>query len=123
MMNKLLSLAAAATFVALSGTAYAEPVKKPVALSDQQMDKITAGTTGIANAAAAAFGEVLADTVTQTSTNTVTVGTTIGPVFGNGIQYLTGRIAVGQAYSQALAAGGFFFQAAGASHADSAAIW
>jgi len=128
MTNKLLSLAAGATLLALTGTAYAEQpmaasVKKPLALSDQQMDRVTAGTTGIANAAAAAFGEVLADTITQTSTNTVTVGTTVGPVFGNGVQLLTGRIAIGQAYSQSLAAGGFFFQATGASHADTAAIW
>jgi len=128
MMNKLLSLAAGATLLALTGTSYAEQpmatsVKKPLALSDQQMDRVTAGTAGIANAAAAAFGEVLANTATQTSTNTVTVGTTVGPVFGNGVQLLTGRIAIGQAYSQSLAAGGFFFQATGASHADTAAIW
>lgn len=127
MMNKLLTVAACATVVALTSAANAEqPLlasKKPVALSDRQMDGVTAGTTGIANAAAAAFGEVLADTVTQTSTNTVTVGTTVGPVTGNGVQLLTGRIAIGQAYSQSLAAGGFFFQATGASHADTAAIW
>lgn len=128
MMNKLLSLAACATVVALTSAANAEQsvpasVKKPLSLSDRQMDGVTAGTTGIANAAAAAFGEVLADTATQTSTNTVTVGTTVGPVTGNGVQLLTGRIAIGQAYSQSLAAGGFFFQATGASHADTAAVW
>jgi hypothetical protein len=44
--------------------------------------------------------------VTQTSTNVSTV---------------TPRIAIGQAFSQALAAGGFLFQAAAISHADTAA--
>jgi len=129
MMNKLVSLAAGAALLALTGTAYAEQAlpasaKKPLALSDQQMDRITAGTTAIANAGSLTFGEILSDTISQTSTNTVTVaGPSTTVVGSNGIQLLSGRIAVGQAFSQGLAAGGLLFQAAAASHADTAAIW
>jgi hypothetical protein len=103
MTKKFFSLVAGAALLALAGTAYAG---QPLSLSDKQMDGVTAGATALANAAALALGEVLADTTTQTSTNTVTV---------------TPRIAVGQSFAQALAAGGFLFQAAAAVHADSAA--
>ncbi len=103
MMHKLLSLVAGAALFALAGTAHAG---QPVPLSDNQMDGVTAGGVGIANAAALALGEVLADTATQTSTNVSTVSP---------------KIAIGQAFSQALAAGGFLFQAAAISHADTAA--
>ena len=103
MMTKLLSLATGAALIALAGGVNAAELKP---LSDNQMDVVTAGGVGIGNAAALALGEVLADTVTQTSTNVVTVGA---------------RIAIGQAFSQALAAGGFLFQAAAISHADTAA--
>lgn len=102
MSSKLLSLAAGAALVALVGTAQAGQAQ----LSDKQMDGVTAGGVGIANAAALALGEALADTVTQTSTNVSTV---------------TPKIAIGQAFSQALAAGGFLFNAAAISHADTAA--
>lgn len=101
MTNKLSSLIAGAALLALAGTAYAG---QPLPLSDKQMDGVTAGATALANAAALALGEIEAVTVTQTSTNTVTVGP---------------RIAVGQSFAQALAAGGILFQAAGAVHADS----
>jgi hypothetical protein len=112
MMNKLLSLAAGAALVALTGTAYAgqpsaAPAKQALQLSDNQMDRVTAGGVGIANGASLALGEVTAVTFTQTSTNVVTVN--------------PGRIAIGQAFSQALASGGFLFQAAAISHADTAA--
>jgi len=103
MMHKFFSLVAGAALLALAGTAYAG---QPVPLSDNQMDGVTAGGVGIANAAALALGEVLADTVTQTSTNVSTVSP---------------KIAIGQAFSQSLAAGGFLFQAAAISHADTAA--
>ena len=103
MMTKLLASATAAALIVLAGGANAADLKP---LSDKQMDVVTAGGVGIGNAAALALGEVLADTVTQTSTNVVTVGS---------------RIAIGQAFSQALAAGGFLFQAAAISHADTAA--
>ncbi len=101
MTHKFYSLVAGAALLALAGTANAGQ-----ALSDRQLDTVTAGGVGIANAAALALGEVLADTVTQTSTNVSTV---------------TPRIAIGQAFSQALASGGFLFQAAAISHADTAA--
>ena len=104
MMNKLFSLAAGAALLALSSTAYAQAPKQ---LSDSQMDVVTAGGIGIANGASLALGEVTAVTITQTSTNVVTVN--------------PGKIAIGQAFSQALASGGFLFQAAAISHADTAA--
>jgi len=103
MMNKLLSVAAGVALIALAGSAYAAELKP---LSDNQMDVVTAGGVGIANAAAVALGEVTAETITQTSTNVSTV---------------TPRIAIGQAFAQALATGGFLFQAAAAVHADTAA--
>jgi hypothetical protein len=110
MMTKLLSLAAGAALVALTGTAYAAqpaPAKHALQLSDNQMDVVTAGGVGIANGASLALGEVTAVTFTQTSTNVVTVN--------------PGKVAIGQAFSQALASGGFLFQAAAISHADTAA--
>jgi hypothetical protein len=103
MMNKLLSVAAGVALIALAGSANAAELKP---LTDHQMDAVTAGGVGIANAAAVALGEVTAETLTQTSTNVSTV---------------TPRIALGQAFAQALATGGFLFQAAAAVHADTAA--
>ena len=103
MISKLFSLAAGAALLALAGTAYAG---QPMALSDNQMDRVTAGATGIANAASVALGELFADTISQTSTNVSTV---------------TPRIAIGQAFSQALAGGGVLFQVQAISHADTAA--
>jgi len=106
MTKKLFSLVAGGALLALAGTAHAG---QPVPLSDKQMDGVTAGapSTALANAAALALGEVTSVTNTQTSTNVVTVGA---------------RIAVAQSLAQALAAGGFLFQAAAAVHADSAAF-
>jgi hypothetical protein len=106
MTKKLFSLVAGGALLALAGTAHAG---QPVPLSDKQMDGVTAGapSTALADAAALALGEVTSVTNTQTSTNVVTVGA---------------RIAVAQSLAQALAAGGFLFQAAAAVHADSAAF-
>jgi hypothetical protein len=104
MTNKLLSLVAGAALLALAGTANAgQP------LSTSQMDSVTAGGLGIANAASLTFGEVLSDTTSATSTNVSTVGP------------FSTRVAIGQAFSQGLAAGGFLFDAASISHADSEA--
>jgi len=103
MRKHVFSLLAAGALLALASPAYAE---QPMQLSNAQMDVVTAGGIAIANAASLALGEVTADTVTQTSTNVSTV---------------TPRIAIAQAFSQALAAGGFLFQAAAISHADTAA--
>jgi hypothetical protein len=104
MTNKLFSLVAGAALLALAGTAYAG---QPQQLSDRQMDGVTAGGTALADAASVTFGEVLSDTTSQTSTNVSTAGFP--------------HVAVGQAFSQGLAAGGFLFDAAAISHADSAA--
>lgn len=101
MTNKFYSLVAGAALIALAGTAQAG---QPLQLSDHQMDKVTAGGVALANGAALALGEIATDTVTQTSTNVVTVS--------------PGRIAVGLAFSQALAAGGILTQAAAVVHAD-----
>lgn len=111
MMMKLLSAAAGAALLLASAANAAQPAQ----LSDMQMDGVTAGLTlpgGVAlgNAAALAIGEVTADTQTQTSTNVSTAG--INPL---------AWIAIGQAASTSVAAGGFLFNAAAASHSDTAA--
>lgn len=104
MTNKLFSLVAGAALLALAGTANAgQP------LSNAQMDGVTAGGTAISNAASVTFGEVLSDTASQTQTNVVTSGATLT------------HVAVAQAFSQGLAAGGFLFDALSISHADTAA--
>lgn len=114
MMTKYLSLATGAALLAMAGTAYADQPKqqahaKVVALSDRQMDGVTAGGVGIANAGAVALGEVDAVTFTQTSTNVSTALPSLS------------RIAIGQAFSQALAAGGFLYNAGAVAHADTSA--
>jgi len=115
MMTKFLSLATGAALLAMAGTAYAEQpkqqaqAKQAVALSDKQMDGVTAGGVGIANAGAVALGEVDAVTFTQTSTNVSTAAPSLS------------RIAIGQAFSQALAAGGFLYNAGAVAHADTSA--
>ena len=109
MSNKLVSLLAGTALIALSGPAFAAPTASMPAkqLTEKQMDNVTAGGVGIANAGALALGEVTAETITQTNTNVVTVN--------------PGRIAIGQAFAQALAAGGFLFDAAAAVHVDTSA--
>lgn len=102
MTNKLFSLVAGAALLALAGAAQAG---QPLQLSDRQMDGVTAGGTALADAVSVTFGEVLSDTASQTSTNVDTVH----------------KFAIGESISQGLAAGGFLFQAASISHADSAA--
>ena len=103
-MMKFYSLLVGASLLALAGTAQAgQP------LSDNQMDGVTAGAAATANAAALALGDFLTFTATQTATNAVT---SIG-----GLQV---GIAFGGALSEA-AATSALFQAAVATHADSAA--
>jgi hypothetical protein len=103
-MMKFCSLLVGASLLALAGTAQAgQP------LSDNQMDGVTAGAAATANAAALALGDFLTFTATQTATNAVT---SIG-----GIQV---GIAFGGSLSEA-AASSALFQAAVATHADSAA--
>jgi ABC-type amino acid transport substrate-binding protein len=102
----LISMLAGASLIALAGAANAA---QPMALSDAQMDRVTAGAAATANAAALALGDFDATTLTQTATNAVT---SIGTIqFG---------VALGQSISVATAASALF-QAAVATHADSAA--
>jgi len=107
MKLNLTSLLAGASLIALASAANAAG---PVVLSDGQMDRVTAGAASTANAAALALGDFDATTLTQTATNSVTTITSIKQ-FG---------IAVGQSLSVATAASALF-QAAVATHADSAA--
>jgi len=103
-MMKLYSLLVGASLLALAGTAQAgQP------LSDNQMDGVTAGAAATANAAALALGDFLTFTATQTATNAVTSldGLQVGIAFGGSL-------------SEA-AASSALFQAAVATHADSAA--
>jgi hypothetical protein len=126
MMRNLISLAAGAALVALSGTAYAEqplPVsaKKLLALSDKQMDRVSAGSTAIANATGLSIGEVLADTYTQTSTSVIRTGPPAGSPAGT--PSWVGQIVWGGAFSQSAVAGGFLVNTLAAAHADTAATW
>jgi len=103
-MMKFCSLLVGASLLALAGTAQAgQP------LSDNQMDGVTAGAAATANAAALALGDFLTFTATQTATNAVTSldGIQVGIAFGGSL-------------SEA-AASSALFQAAVATHADSAA--
>ena len=103
-MMKFYSLLVGASLLALAGTAQAgQP------LSDNQMDGVTAGAAATANAAALALGDFLTFTATQTATNAVT-----------SLGSLQVGIAFGGALSEAAAASALF-QAAVATHADSAA--
>ena len=104
MKMKFYSLLVGASLLALAGTAQAgQP------LSDNQMDGVTAGAAATANAAALALGDFLTFTATQTATNAVTSldGLQVGIAFGGSL-------------SEA-AASSALFQAAVATHADSAA--
>jgi hypothetical protein len=91
MTTKLFSLIGGAALLALAGTANAGQ-----ALTDGQMDQVTAGlnVTAVANAAGVAFGEIAADTTSLTSTETVSNG---------GLGHVVG---VAQAYNQTIAVGG-----------------
>jgi len=104
MTLRLCSLLVGASLLALASTAQAgQP------LSDNQMDGVTAGAASTANAAALALGDFLTFTATQTATNAVT-----------SLDGLQVGIAFGGALSEA-AASSALFQAAVATHADSAA--
>lgn len=119
MLNKLLALAAGASVLALTGAAYAkDPLplnqKQAVALSDSQMDRVTAGGTALANAAGIAFGELTAVTLSQVSTEVVqNVTGTSNPA----------RVVLAQAWNLSSAAGGFLFNAQAQSHSDTFAAW
>jgi len=118
MLNKFLTLTASALVLA-TGAAYAkEPMqtqqKHLAALSDKQMDHVTAGGTALANAVGVAFGEVEASTISQTSTDVVQgVSGTANP----------GRVVLAQAWNLSVAAGGFLFNSQAISHSDTTALW
>ena len=116
MIMKFMSAAAGAALLMASAANAAQPAQ----LSDWQMDGVTAGQTlppnvipggvALANAGGLSIGESSADTVTQTSTNVSTAG--INPL---------AWIAIGQAATTSLAAGGFLFNALSVSHSDTTA--
>jgi hypothetical protein len=68
MKIKFCSLFAGAALLALAGAANAQPR----ALSEHQMDGLTAGAASTANAGGFAIGDFLTFTTTQTATNAVT---------------------------------------------------
>jgi hypothetical protein len=110
MNTKLCSLLAGVSLLALASAANAG---QPLALSDHQMDGVTAGAAGTANAAALAIGDFLTFTTTQTSTDAVT-----------SLKVTGGTSQVGSAFGgafSAAAAASALFQAAVATHADSSA--
>jgi hypothetical protein len=111
MKKQFFALLAGGAFLALATTANAAG---PMQLNDNQMDAVSAGSTALANGVSVALGEVLSDTATLTSTNVSRP---------TGLSNIANQIVIGQAFSQAVAAGGFLFHAAAASHADSLAQW
>jgi uncharacterized protein with von Willebrand factor type A (vWA) domain len=108
MKIKFCSLFAGAALLALAGAANAQPR----ALSEHQMDGLTAGAASTANAGGFAIGDFLTFTTTQTATNAVTS-------IANQTPAQIG-IAFGGSFSAAAAASALF-QAAVATHADSSA--
>lgn len=123
MKKQVFSLLAGGALLAFTGTANAG---EPLRLTDNQMDGVSAGAVALADAASVTFGEVISNTYSQTSTEAQTIPRTV-PVLdgaGNQIGTLTfPRIVVSQAFSQGVAAGGFLFNAASASAAQSYASW
>ena len=107
MTMKFCSLLAGAALLALAGTAQAG---QPLALSDNQLDTVTAGAAATANAGALALGDFLTFTTTQTATDAVT---SIGSIHQVGAAF-------GGSFAAAAAASALF-QAAVATHADSSA--
>jgi hypothetical protein len=106
MKTKLCSLLAGVSLLALASAANAG---QPLALSDNQMDGVTAGAAATANAGALALGDFLTFTTTQTSTDAVTSikGIQVGAAFGGSFS--------------AAAAASALFQAFAVTHADSSA--
>jgi hypothetical protein len=101
MKTTFTSLVAGAAMLALAGVANAG---EPVALSDSQMDTVSAGALALANAAALAIGNLGADTASATQT----------------LADAANFVAIGQAAS-ASAASSILVWATGSSAAQSAA--
>jgi hypothetical protein len=95
------SLFAGALLLALSGTGHAG---QPLALSDNQMDAISAGATATAEASAMAIGDF----------TTVTITTSASTAMPN-------TIAFGGAFSQVMATSAMS-QASGTVHTDTSAM-
>jgi len=95
------SLLAGALLLALSGPVHAG---QPLALSDNQMDAVTAGATATADATAMAIGDAMTITIVKVFNTTI-----------------TDTLTFGGAFSQASAAS-MLSQASGVSHADSSAM-
>ncbi|MGR6034650.1 MAG: hypothetical protein ACU4EQ_10570 [Candidatus Nitrosoglobus sp.] len=95
-MKKSFIAFAAGTFFAIAGVAVA--ADKPVMLSANQMDNVTAGGVANATAAANALGAFMAATTTNTSTSTA--ATLIIPTEGGQI---TGVFSLATASSSAAA--------------------
>jgi hypothetical protein len=100
MKTAICSAIAAAGFTALAGIASADEITQ---LADAQLDGVTASGISIAQAAAAAAGDLLAETAVETHT-----------VVDNSV------LATGEAESAALAAS-VFFPATSASQSQAAA--
>lgn len=116
MKKQAFALLAGGALLAFASTVYAA---EPMRLTDNQMDKVSAGSTAIANAANVAIGEAFADTASQTSTYVQLV--TLRDPTTNAV--VSTPIVVSQAAAQAIAGGGFLFQSLAASHSSGAAIW
>lgn len=109
MKKQVFSLLAAGALFAFASNGNAGEVRQ---LTDNQMDAVSAGSVAIANAAGLGLGEAIGTTVSLTSTFVQSIASQGRP-----------PIVVAQAYNQSAAAGGFLFQAAAVSHADSFASW
>lgn len=123
MKKQVFALLAGGALLALGGTANAA---EPLRLTDNQMDAVSAGATALADAASVTFGEVISNTYSQTSTEAQTIPRVVpvlGPEGGVIGTITYPRIVVAQAFSQGVAAGGFLFNAASASAAQSYASW
>lgn len=124
MKKQVFALLAGGVLLAFTGTANAG---QPLRLTDNQMDGVSAGAVALADAASVTFGEVISNTYSQTSTEAQTIPRTVpvlDPATGQQIGTLNfPRIVVSQAFSQGVAAGGFLFNAASASAAQSYASW
>lgn len=112
MKTQFFSLLAGASLIALAGAASAA---QP--LSDNQMDRVTAGAAAAATGQALALGDFLTFTQTVTASDAVTSLTITG---ANGATTHVNGSALGESLSQAAAASALF-QAAASTTSSSAA--
>lgn len=121
MNMKFCSLLACASLIALATAANAA---QPLALSDAQMDGVTAGAAATATGQALALGDFL--TFTQTVTATDAVTTIKGPMVmgptGPVQTYLQIGSALGESFTQAAAASALFQASVATSSQSSATL-